>query len=96
MDVSSSPSSFPNRKMNRTRCPVSTFGREYSGYFCKCYERYVLLLIRGRAVVSREQSGMGLFVTVREMEERPSGAGFQDQASNRLTLLWSKAMVVNV
>jgi len=27
-------------------------------------------------VVSREQPGMRLFVTVREMEERPSGVGF--------------------
>jgi len=47
-------------------------------------------------LVSREQPSMRLFVTVREMEERPSGVGFQDQASNCLTLLWSKATVVNV
>ena len=31
-----------------------------------------------------------------EDEGRPLGAGLQEQASNRLKLLWSKAMVVSV
>jgi hypothetical protein len=31
-----------------------------------------------------------------EMEDRPSGAALQGEASNHLKLLWSRAMVVSV